>query len=70
MNMRTNEINSDSSEQKYIHLSNGLTQSFEICYTLTVWIHSGHCGFILSENHTCPLFGGGMQLCLAIFLVS
>ena len=24
MNMRTNEINSDSSERKYVHLSNGL----------------------------------------------
>ena len=29
-----NEINSDSSERKYILLSNGLVQSFEIHYTL------------------------------------
>ena len=34
MNMRTNEINSDSSEQKYVHFSNGLIQSSEIRYTL------------------------------------
>ena len=33
MNMRTNEINSDSSERTYVHLSNGLIQSFEIHYT-------------------------------------
>ena len=36
MNTRTNEINSDSSERKYVHLSNSLIQSFEICYTFTV----------------------------------
>ena len=33
MNTRTNEINSDSSERKYIHLNNSLIQSFEIRYT-------------------------------------
>ena len=33
MNTRMNEINSESNEQKYVHLSNGLTQSFEIRYT-------------------------------------
>ena len=36
MNTRTNEIYSDSSERKYVHLSNGLVQSFEIRYTFTV----------------------------------
>ena len=36
MNMRTNEINSDSGERKYVHLSNGLIQSFEIHYTFRV----------------------------------
>ena len=70
MNMRTNEINSDSSERKYVHLSNGLIQSFEICYTFRVWIYSGRCGFISWECHTYPLFGGGLQLSFAIFLVS
>ena len=68
MNTYTNEINSDSSEQKYVHLSNGLTQSFEICYTVRAWIRSGHRGFILWVRNTCLLFGGGLQLCFAIFL--
>ena len=36
VNTRTNEINSDSSERKYIHLSDGLIQSFEIHYTFRV----------------------------------
>ena len=36
MNTRTNEINSDSGERRYVHLSNGLIQSFEICYTSRV----------------------------------
>ena len=36
VNTRTNEINSDNSEQRYVHLSNGLVQSFEICYTFRV----------------------------------
>ena len=36
MNTCANEINSDSSERKYVHLSNGLIQSFEICYTFRV----------------------------------
>ena len=39
----------------YVHLSNGLIQSFEIRNTLRVWIHSGYCGFILWECCTCPL---------------
>ena len=34
MNTYMNEINSDSSERKYVHLSNGLIQSFEICHSL------------------------------------
>ena len=38
--MRTNKINSNSSEQKYVYLSNGLIQNLEICYTFTVWIHT------------------------------
>ena len=33
MNTRMNEINSDSGEQRYVHLSNGLIQSFEIRHT-------------------------------------
>ena len=70
MNTCMNEINSDSSEQKYVHLSNCLTASFEIRYTFIVWIHSGRCGFVLWECHTCPLFGGGLQLHFTIFLVS
>ena len=36
MNTRTNEISSDSREQKYVHFSNGLIQSFEIRYTLRI----------------------------------
>lgn len=36
INIRTNKINSDSSERKYIHLSNGLIQGYGICYTFTV----------------------------------
>ena len=64
MNMYTNEINSDSSEQKYVYLSNGTY------YTFRVWKCSGHCGFVLWECNTCPLFGGGLQLCFTIFLVS
>ena len=68
MNTCTNEINSDGSERKYIHLSNGFIQSFIIHYTFRVWIRSGRCGFILWEYHTCPLFGGGLQLSFAIFL--
>ena len=36
MNTCMNEINSDSSERKYVHLSNGLMQSFEICHTFRV----------------------------------
>ena len=36
MNMCTNEINNDSSERKYVHLSNGVIQSFEIRYTFRV----------------------------------
>ena len=36
MNTHTNGINSDSSEQKYVHLSSGLIQSFEIRYTFRV----------------------------------
>ena len=36
MNTRTNEINSDSDERKYVHLSNGLIQSFEIHYMFRV----------------------------------
>ena len=38
MNMHTNEINSGSSEQKYVYLSKSLIQSFEIRYTFRVWI--------------------------------
>ena len=64
--MLTDEINNDNSEQKYIHLSNGLIQSFEIRYTFRVWIRSGRCDFILWECHTCPLFSGGLQFCFAI----
>ena len=30
------KINSDSSGQKYVHLSNGSIQSYEICHTFTV----------------------------------
>ena len=33
MNTCINDINSDSSERKYVHLCSGLIQSFEICYT-------------------------------------
>ena len=47
MNTRTNEINNDSSEWKYVHLRYGLIQSFEIRYTFRVGIRSGRCGFIL-----------------------
>ena len=36
MNTCTNEINSDSSEQRYVYSSNGLIQSFEIRYTFIV----------------------------------
>ena len=68
MNTHTNEINSDSSERKYVHLSNGLIQNFEIRYTFRIWIRPGRCGFILWECCTCPLFGGGLQLRFAIFL--
>ena len=70
MNTRTNEMSSDSSERKYIHLGNGLIQSFKIHDTFRVWIYSGHCGFILCEYHICPLFGDGLQLHFAIILVS
>ena len=70
MNTRTNEINSDSGERRYVHLSNGLIQSFESRHTFRVWIRSGRFGFILWEYHTCLLFGGGLQLRFAIFLVS
>ena len=70
MNTRTNEINSDSSERKYVHLSNGLIQSFEIRYTFRVGIRSDHYEFILWECHTCPLLGGGLQLRFAILRVS
>ena len=66
--MRMNEINSHSSERKYVHLSNGLIWSFEIRYTFRIWICSGRCAFILWECHTCPLFRGGLQLRFAIFL--
>ena len=38
INTHTNEINSDSSERKYIHLTNGLIQSFQIRYTFRVGI--------------------------------
>ena len=38
MNMCTNEINSDSSEQKYVDLSNELIQSIEIRHTFRVWV--------------------------------
>ena len=31
INMHTNKINSDSSERKYVHLSNGLIQGYGIC---------------------------------------
>ena len=54
---RTNEINSDSSERKCVHLSDGLMQSSEISYTFRVWIRSV-CGFIL---YTCLLCGGGLH---------
>ena len=40
MNTRMNEINSDSSERKCVHLSDGLMQSSEICYTFRSWIGS------------------------------
>ena len=36
INTRMNKINSDSSEQKYVHLSNSLIQSDEICHMFTV----------------------------------
>ena len=36
MIMCTNEMNCDSSEQKYAHLSNGLIQNFEIHYTFRI----------------------------------
>ena len=36
INTRTNKINSDSSEGKYVHLNNGLIQGYGICYTFTV----------------------------------
>ena len=36
MNTRTNEINSESGEQRYVHLSNGLIQSFGIHYMFRV----------------------------------
>ena len=36
INTCTNKINSDSSERKYVHLSNGLIQGYGICYTFTV----------------------------------
>ena len=42
-----------SSEQKYVHLSNGLIHIHEIHYTFKVWNHRG---FIHWECHTCPLF--------------
>ena len=51
MNMCIDKINSDSSEQKYVHLSNGLIQNFEICYTFRVGKCSGYCGFVC-ENVT------------------
>ena len=35
-----------------------------------IWMPSGHCGFILWEYHTCPLFSGGLQSHFTIFLVS
>ena len=70
MNMRMNKINDDSSEQKYIHLSNDLIKSREIHYTFKIWIYSHCCGFILWESHTCSLFSGGLQSLLAVFLES
>ena len=36
MNTCTNEINSDSGERRYVHLSNGLIESFEIRHTFRV----------------------------------
>ena len=62
MIMHMNEINSDSSEWKYIHLSNGLIQSFEIQYE-----YAQVAVDFLWEFHTYPLFGGGLQLHFAIF---
>ena len=38
MNTRSNEINSDSSERKYVRLSNGLIQCFEIRYTFSLYL--------------------------------
>ena len=61
INTRWNKINSDSSEQKYTHLSNSSIQTYEICYTFTVWVCPSCCGFILWECHTCPLFGVGLH---------
>ena len=40
-----------SSEWKYVNLSNGLIQSFEICYTFRVSICSGHCGENVTPVH-------------------
>ena len=67
MNMHTNEIKSDSSERKYVHLSNGLIQSFEIftrleyeyaqvavglfCKNITLV----HC-LVVACNHVSPFF--------------
>ena len=54
--------------QSFMLYGNGLIKSFEISYTFRVWICSGCCGYILWECHTCPLFGGSLQLHIAIFL--
>ena len=37
MNTCTNKINGDSSEQKHIHLSNGLIKIYKIRYTFKIW---------------------------------
>ena len=52
MNMRMNEIHSNSSEQKYIHLSNGLIQSLKFITHLE-YDYTHVTGFILLESHTC-----------------
>ena len=68
MNMSMNEINSDSSEHMYVHLSNGLIQSFEIRKHLeyeyiqfTVDLFCENVALVHCSMH------GGLQLRFTIF---
>ena len=70
--MCVNKINSDNSEQKYVHLSNGLIQSYEIvtCLKYEYVQVTEDLLFMKISHFTGPLFGDGMHSCFANFLVS